>query len=195
MPKLSAEVIKAAARQSEELRDSALPEVKLLLENPNFAIGLCLVLHQEVSDLRKRLDGMEEALFKVRDDLKNATRSDLGDREPAEQKAPAPPESTAPAPEKTAPEAQPAEKPAQPVTGNAPPQPEALAPQTLENAPPQAAPDNQLPEPPMTVEAAASPVQQTPLSNEPKATPAPAPQPKPQQQPVDKTPSPLDSVF
>lgn len=55
MTKISAATIKDAARSATELMESSAPEVKLLIENPNFAIGLCLVLHKEVTELRNQL--------------------------------------------------------------------------------------------------------------------------------------------
>lgn len=55
MVKISPETIKEAAKSVNELMESASPELKMLLENPNFATGLCLVLHKEVQQLRQQL--------------------------------------------------------------------------------------------------------------------------------------------
>lgn len=55
MVKISPETIKEAAKSVNELMESASPELKMLLENPNFATGLCLVLHKEVQQLRRQL--------------------------------------------------------------------------------------------------------------------------------------------
>lgn len=59
MTKISAATIKDAARSATELMESSAPEVKLLIENPNFAIGLCLVLHKEVTELRNQLEELK----------------------------------------------------------------------------------------------------------------------------------------
>ncbi len=55
MVKISAETVKEAAKNVNELLESASPELKMLMENPNFATGLCLVLHREVQQLKKQL--------------------------------------------------------------------------------------------------------------------------------------------
>jgi hypothetical protein len=59
MIKISASTIKEAARSANELFESAQPEVKLLLENPNFSVGLCLILHKEMIELKSQLQQLE----------------------------------------------------------------------------------------------------------------------------------------
>ena len=56
MSKISVETMKEASKTAVALLEAAPPEVKLVLENPQFTLGLCVVLHQEVSELRKMLN-------------------------------------------------------------------------------------------------------------------------------------------
>jgi hypothetical protein len=61
MVKISPGTIKEAAKNINELLESSSPEIKMLLDNPHFATGLCLVLHREVVQLRNQIQEMQES--------------------------------------------------------------------------------------------------------------------------------------
>lgn len=58
MVRISPETVKEAASSVNDLMESASPEIRMLLENPNFATGLCLVLHREITELRQQLEAI-----------------------------------------------------------------------------------------------------------------------------------------
>jgi hypothetical protein len=59
MSKISVDVMKEAAQSAASLLDSASPEIKLVLENPHFSLGLAAVLYKEVQSLKARLTHLE----------------------------------------------------------------------------------------------------------------------------------------
>jgi hypothetical protein len=77
MSKINADTLKEAARSAAGLLESSPPEVKLVLESPNFALGLCMVLHRE--------------LMEVKNELAELKQSHGHPRPPATQPAPAQP--------------------------------------------------------------------------------------------------------
>jgi hypothetical protein len=113
MTKISINTIKEAAKSASELMDASAPEVKMLLENPNFAVGLCLVLHKEVAELRQQLQELKgNPAQNVQPNLSNPPQNS-GNLFQIPAKAPetnpqpeAPPQSAAPRPTVPAPSPQ-----------------------------------------------------------------------------------------
>lgn len=66
MVKISPYTIKEAAKNVNELMETSSPEIKMLLENPHFATGLCLVLHKEVVQLRNQIQEMQSSSSQAR---------------------------------------------------------------------------------------------------------------------------------
>lgn len=84
MTKISVETMKEAAQNTVTLMESASPEVRLILENPQFALGLCIVLHDEVVELRKRVAAVESQAFQ------NSRSANSQEQSPASEAPPQP---------------------------------------------------------------------------------------------------------
>lgn len=114
MSKISVEVMKEAAQSASSLLESASPEIKLVLENPHFSLGLAAVLYKEVQSLKSRLTHLEG-------ESEHAEKASL-EKAPPEKKEQSHQNQPQPSGQQQQNQAMPPQQPAQPSQGGQPPQ-------------------------------------------------------------------------